>query len=97
MKMYTKLKEIGQSHVLMRTQNRYLQIVDEVAVASPSSPHPSLAQSSQNHRFDILNLSPKTIGLIPQMSIILPFSMEIPHYIGFGGLTTMKRITHQIH
>jgi hypothetical protein len=23
--------------------------------------------------------------------------MESPHYIGFGGLTTMERITHQIH
>jgi hypothetical protein len=23
--------------------------------------------------------------------------MEILYYIGFGGLTTMERITHQIH
>jgi hypothetical protein len=80
----------------MRTQKRYLQTVDEVTTASPSPPHPTLAQSSQNHRFDILNISPKTIGLIPQI-FLSPLSMEIPHYIGFGGLTTMERITHQIH
>jgi hypothetical protein len=35
------------------------------------------------------------IGLIPPMFLLI--SMEIPHYIGFGGLTTMERITHQIH
>jgi hypothetical protein len=23
--------------------------------------------------------------------------MEIPHYMGFGGLTTMENITHEIH
>ena len=26
-----------------------------------------------------------------------PSSMESPHYIGFGGLTTMEMISHQIH
>jgi hypothetical protein len=47
MQMYTNLKETGQAHVLMRNQKRYLQTIDEVTIASPSPPHPALAQSSQ--------------------------------------------------
>jgi hypothetical protein len=36
-----------------------------VAAASPSPPHPTLAQSSQNHRFDIPNLHyPEIISLV---------------------------------
>jgi hypothetical protein len=81
----------------MRNQEDYLQTVDVVAVASPSPPHLALVQTSQNHRFDILKISSKTIGLIPLISTFLMFSMEIPHYIGFGGLTTMARITRRIH
>jgi hypothetical protein len=79
----------------MRTLKRDLQSVDAVAGASPSPPRPALARCSQDHRFDIQNIAPKIISLIPQ--ICLPFSMENLHYIGFGGLTTMERITHQIH
>jgi hypothetical protein len=58
MQMYTNLKETGQAHVLMRTQKRYLQTIDEVATASPSPPRPTLAQSSQDHKFDTSNLLP---------------------------------------
>jgi hypothetical protein len=58
MKMYTKLKEIGQAHVLMRTQNRYLQTINEVATTSPIPPRPSLAKISQDHKFDTSNLLP---------------------------------------
>jgi hypothetical protein len=58
MKMYTKLKETGQSHVLMRTQKRYLQNINEVAVASQNPPRPALAQNSQDHKFDASNLIP---------------------------------------
>jgi hypothetical protein len=76
----------------MRTLKRHLQSVDAVATTSPSPPRPALARCSQDHRFDIQKISPKIISLIPQ--IFLLFSMEIPHYIGFGGLTTMERITH---
>jgi hypothetical protein len=70
MQQYAILKGICQV-ILMRTLKRYLQTIDEVATTSPSSPHPALAQCSQNHRFDILKISPKTIGLIPQISTIL--------------------------
>jgi hypothetical protein len=79
MKQYTILKGIGQV-ILMRTLKRYLQFVDVVAIASPSPPCPALAQCSQDHKFDIKSF--------------LLFSMETPHYIGFGGLTTMDNITH---
>jgi hypothetical protein len=71
MQMYTNLKETCQEYVLMRNQKRYLQTVDEVTTAYPSPPRPSLAKVSQDHRFDTLKLSPKTIGLIPQISTIL--------------------------
>jgi hypothetical protein len=47
MKMYTNLKETFQAHVLMRTQKRYLQTIDEVATTSPTPPRPSLAHVSQ--------------------------------------------------
>jgi hypothetical protein len=40
-----------------------------------------------------LHDAPKIISLISK--ILPPFSMEIPHYIGFGGLTTMEKITHR--
>jgi hypothetical protein len=36
----------------------------------------------------------KIISLISERYFFLPFTMEIPHYIGFGGLTTMEKITH---
>jgi hypothetical protein len=55
MKMYTNLKEIGQTHVLMRTQKIYLQTIDEITTASPSPPRPTLSQSSQDHKFDTSN------------------------------------------
>ena len=79
----------------MRTLKRNLQSVDAVVATSPSPLGPALARCSQDHSFDIQKLSPKIISLIPQ--IFLLFSMEIPHYIGFGGLNTMERITHHIH
>jgi hypothetical protein len=34
----------------------------------------------------------KIISLISKSFLL--FSMESPHYIGFGGLTTMEKITH---
>ena len=80
MQMYTNLKETGQAYVLMRTQKRYLKTIDEVATASPRPPRLSLAQSSQEHKFDTSNMP--------------LFSMERLHFIGFGGLNTMERITH---
>jgi hypothetical protein len=55
MKMYTNLNEIGQAHVLMRTQKRYLQTIDEIKTTSPSPPRPTLTQSSQEHKFDTSN------------------------------------------
>jgi hypothetical protein len=58
MQMYTILKEIGQAHVLMRNQKRYLHTIDEVATASPIPPRPALAQISQDHNFDTSNLLP---------------------------------------
>jgi hypothetical protein len=58
MQLYTNLKETGQEHVLMRTQKRYLQTIDEVTTTSPIPPHPALAQSSQDHKFDTSNLLP---------------------------------------
>jgi hypothetical protein len=88
-------------HVLMRTQKRYLQTIDEVAIASPSHPHPSLAQISQDHKFDtpisFHYLPYEIISLLSLNSSIPSSSMESPHYIGFGGLTTMERISHHIH
>jgi hypothetical protein len=56
--------------------------MDGVAISSPS-PCPALARCSQDHKFDIQNIP--------------PFSMESTHYIGFGGLTTMEKITDKIH
>jgi hypothetical protein len=44
MQMYTNLKETFQVHLLMRTQKRYLQTIDEVTAASPSPPRLALAQ-----------------------------------------------------
>jgi hypothetical protein len=70
----------------MRTQKRYLQTVDEVATTSPSPPRPTLAQSSQNHRFDILKLSPKTIGLIPPIFLF--------HIHGKPSLYRIWRLNH---
>jgi hypothetical protein len=67
----------------MRTLKRHLQYVYAVVATSPSSPRPSLTRCSQDHKFDTSNM--------PSLS------MKIPHYIGFVGLTTMERITHQIH
>jgi hypothetical protein len=58
MQVYTNVNEIGQAHVLMRTQKRYLQTIDKVATTSPSPPCPTLAQSSQDHKFDNSNLLP---------------------------------------
>jgi hypothetical protein len=69
--------------------------MDDVEADSPSPPCPTLAQCSQYHKFDIQKLPPKIISLITLICLL--FSMESPHYIGFGGLTTMERITHQIH
>ena len=43
MQIYIILKETCQEHVLMRTQKRYLQTIDEVATASLSPPCPTLA------------------------------------------------------
>jgi hypothetical protein len=93
MQPYTNLKEIGQAYI-NENITRHLQSVDAVATTSPSPPHPTLARCSQDHN---QNLSPKIISLIPLICLYSFFSMEIPHYIGFGGLTTMERITHQIH
>jgi hypothetical protein len=69
MQQYTILKGIGQV-ILMITLRRYLQYVDEVAVASPIIPHPTLAQCSQDHRFYIQNISPKIISLIPLICLL---------------------------
>ena len=49
----------------MRTLKRDLQSVDAVAGASPSPPRPALARCSQDHRFDIQNIPPKIISLMP--------------------------------
>jgi hypothetical protein len=70
----------------MRTQKRYLRAVDEVAVASPIPPHPTLAQIFQNHRFDILKISPNTIGLIPPICIF--------HLHGKPSLYRIWRLNH---
>jgi hypothetical protein len=70
----------------MKTQKIYLQTVDEVTTTSPSPPHPSLAQSSKNHRFDILNISPKTIGLIPPICFF--------HLHGKHSLYRIWRLNH---
>jgi hypothetical protein len=66
MQQYTILKGIGQV-ILMRTLKRYLQSVDAVATTTPIPPRPSLARCSQDHRFYIQNIPPKTISLIPQI------------------------------
>ena len=70
----------------MRTQKRYLQTIGEVTIASPSPPCPALAQSSQNHRFGILNLSPNTIGLIPPIFLL--------HLHGNPSLYRIWRLNH---
>jgi hypothetical protein len=95
MQQYTILKGIGQV-ILFINLKRYLQYIDAVATTSPRAPCPTLSLCSQDNRFDIQNIPPKTISLIPQ---IFPFILlhGSPHYIGFGGLTTMERITYQIH
>ena len=81
----------------MRTLKRHLKSIDVVATTSPSPPRQTLSGCCQDHRFDTQNLPPKIITLIPIICLPYPFSMENPHYIGFGGLTTMERISHQIH
>jgi hypothetical protein len=83
------LKEIGQVYINWKAKKRYLQTTIDATTTSPSSPHPT---PCTNLEIKMLNYFPRIKGLIPQ--IFLPFTMEIPHYIGFGGLTTMEKITH---
>jgi hypothetical protein len=58
----------------MRTLKRHLQSVDAVATTSPSPPHPTLARSSQYHKFDTQNIPPKIISLIP---LICPYLLHV--------------------
>jgi hypothetical protein len=73
----------------MRTLKRHLQFVDAVAATSPSHPRPSLARYSQDHRFDIQNLSPQYHKFDASNIPLFSSPWKISHYIEFGGLTTM--------